>query len=62
MCIKSHILIWNTEITDAEDLNDSVMLKTELSQFGRKIKILHNVHKIAYFDLEHRNNQWEGFK
>ena len=57
-CMKSHNLIWNTKITNGEVLNDYVMLKLELGQFGRKIKILHILHKIAYFDLEHQNNQW----
>ena len=55
---KSHILFWNTEITYEKVLNDSVKLKTVLGRFWQKIKIVHNVlHKIAHFDLEHRNNQ-----
>ena len=33
ICIKSHILIWNTKITNGEVLNDSVMLKTEPGHF-----------------------------
>ena len=33
ICIKSHILIWNTKITNGKVLNDSVMLKTELGRF-----------------------------
>ena len=32
-----------------------MILKTVLGQFGRKIKILHILHKIACFDLEHQN-------
>ena len=56
-CIKSHILIWNTKITNGEVLSDSMKLTTVLGRFGLKIKILHILHKIAYFDLEHRNNQ-----
>ena len=48
------------KITNGEVLGDSVMLKTVLGQFGRKIKILHILHKIAYFDLKHKNNQWGG--
>ena len=53
-CIKMHILIWNTNITNEEVLNDSVMLKTELGRFGdEKVEILHIFHKIAHFDLEH---------
>ena len=43
-----------------EVLNDSMMLNTELSCFEQKIKILHNLHQIAYFDLEHQNNQRES--
>ena len=53
ICIISHILIWNTELTNGEVLSDSVMLKMGLGRFGQNIKILHNLHKIAYFDLEY---------
>ena len=36
VCIKSHILILNTKITNGEVLSDSVMLKMELGHFGPK--------------------------
>ena len=57
-----HIWIWNTKITNGKYINDCAMLKTELGQFGQKIKDLHILHQIAYFDLEHQNNQWGGSK
>ena len=60
--IKLTIYIWNTIITNGEVLSDSVMLKTEMGCLGQNIKILHILHKIAYFDLEHPNNRWGGSK
>ena len=54
-------MIWNTKITKEKVLNDSVKLKMVLGHFGRKIKILHILYEIAYFDMEHQINQWGGF-
>ena len=50
----------NNKITNVVFLIDSESLKSELGLFWIKLKIYHTVQKIAYFDLENKNNQWGG--
>ena len=57
-----HIFVDNTEITNEEILGDSVIFKSKLGRFGWKIKMLHILYQIAYFDMEHQDNQWGGSK